>query len=62
MSVVWAITPFEVGAPVGARLINEDWPLAEGETFTVAEGGYSAGMVLAADEASLEPAPEGVPA
>lgn len=53
----WAITPYGVGQPVGARFIRDNWPLVDGETFTVPEGAYSSGMVLAADGRSLDPAP-----
>lgn len=56
---MWAITPGNVADYVGARRIKEDWPLENGETFTVAY--YSPNMVLAEDGASLRyPTPEEV--
>lgn len=54
----WAVTLYGVGEAVGARAIEDDWPLAEGETFTVAAEAYRPGMVLADDGVSLaEPPP-----
>ena len=48
---MYAITPFGAGQPVGARAIEPDWPLADGEAFTVAD--WHDGLVLAEDGASL---------
>lgn len=48
---MYAITPNGVGRPVGARKIQEGWPLVDGETFTTEEA--SPKHVLAADGVSL---------
>ena len=54
---MWAITPFGVGNPVGARRIRPDWPLENEETFKAED--WHEGLVLADDEVSLVPAGEG---
>ena len=48
---MWAITPNGIGKPVGARRINPDWDLGEGETFKVED--WSEDLVLADDGVSL---------
>lgn len=50
----YAIAPRGIGKPVGARLIEPGWPLAEGETFKT--DNWNENMVLAADGKSLRPA------
>lgn len=47
---MYAITPNGVGNEVGARSVRDDWPLAEGETFTA---DWQPGMVLSEDGQSL---------
>lgn len=48
---MFAITPKGVGKRVGARAIRPDWPLLEGESFTVEE--CKGTDVLAEDGKSL---------
>lgn len=48
----YAITPRGAGNPVGVRAVEDNWPLAAGETFTVASPPANA-AVLADDLASL---------
>jgi hypothetical protein len=53
----FAITPHGIGKPVGWRMIEEGWPLAQGETFTVDDDGVGGATmpnkVLANDGVSL---------
>lgn len=51
---LFAITPFEIAKPPGARAIQDDWPLIDGETFTW-EADRIDDLVLAEDEVSLRP-------
>lgn len=51
---MYAIKPFGIGKPVGARAIADGWPLEEGEAFTVEH--WAPDMVLAADGKSLRKA------
>lgn len=54
---MWAIKTNGVGKQVGARAVQPDWPLAEGEAFTV--DSWTPGMVLAEDGVSLrDPLPQ----
>jgi len=48
---MYAIKPKGIGKIVGSRAIRSDWPLLEGETFTVSECKET--YVLAEDEGSL---------
>ena len=48
---MYAIEPIEIGKPVGARAIQPEWELVEGETFKVEE--WNESLVLAEDEVSL---------
>jgi len=57
----FAITPRGVGNRVGARRIKDDWPLEDGEAFTVDGNTDVENMVLAADTVSLAPAPKSKP-
>lgn len=50
---MYAITPKDIGEKVGARAIRPEWPLMEGETFTVES--LNEDDVLAEDEESLRP-------
>lgn len=51
----YAITPGQVGKPVGFRLIEDDWPLVDGETFTVDASVDVENAVLASDGVSVRP-------
>jgi len=53
---MYAITPTGIGKKIKARKIKPDWPLAEGETFTVLKCDKT--DVLAEDEKSLRPGTE----
>lgn len=48
---MYAITPRGIGKSVGARSVRSDWPMTNGETFTVVE--WNQDMVLNDDEISL---------
>lgn len=52
--MLYAVSPRGVGKPVGVRAINKDWPLADGETFTVTD--WDVDYVLADDGVSLRKA------
>lgn len=48
---MYAIKPKGIGRKVGSRAIRSNWPLLDGETFTVSECKET--YVLAEDERSL---------
>ena len=58
--MLFAIKPRTAGLPVSARAIEQDWPLADGETFTVETDDDIRDLVLAEDGKSLarKPPPE----
>ena len=53
---MYAITPRGVGKKVGARAIEDEWPLEPGETFK--SDAWAPNMVLAEDGQSLRPGTE----
>lgn len=56
--MLFAVKPNGVGNPVGLRAVQKDWPLADGETFTIEIASVVAtdAFALGGDERSVVPA------